>query len=597
MSKSDLVEEWEAKIKDGKEVRDTWIKTFRIADLDKYYEGFQRPSSWPEDDFFAVNMINPNVREQMDNLYARNPEFVVKPKTTRLPVTPDVTKFLETQATLRQSAVNYLFKEKKYRKEIKRALYDAYVKFGVVKTYYEPYLEDNEKAGENFLGRNQLPVIDRKTGEELKQPKQRLVNEVFEVKRRNPLCMIFDPWADSETSLKWIAEEVEYTVEEIKYNDLFSNTEDIKATSIITSGEGDQLKQKERIRKKGDKLEGKRKTSIWGQSKGDYDEQEVVTCYEIYDLVNDQIIVIADGHDTELREDQVPNGIEGHPYEFLIFQNRSDSAYPIPEIFNQLGVQDEYNITRNQILLHRKRYGRKYEVGKNDYDEDELSKLEEPYDGMVIKRKGDGRITPIADPSLDQAVYFDTQQLKGDFLDIAGGLGEGQISKIEKATVGQMVQQRAQSRKAGKETEFYDFLSKISSKLVMLIEEEMTLPMAISIVGPSGQQWQQLHKGDIKSLHAEYNYDVVIGSTNPRNLDNDRSSWLAFLQILAASPLIGASEHLLRTTAEMFYITDETLIQELLVISQKMQKQQAEQGQAGKPGVNVPGQGAQAGGQ
>ena len=66
---------------------------------------------------------------------------------------------------------------------------------------------------------------------------------------------------------------------------------------------------------------------------------------------------------------------------------------------------------------------------------------------------------------------------------------------------------------------------------------------------------------------------------------------------VSASPLIGASEHLLRTTAEMFYITDETLIQELLVISQKMQEQQAQQGQAGKPGVNVPGQGAQAGGQ
>jgi len=596
MSKSDLVEEWNAKIKDGKEVRDTWIKTFRIADLDKYYEGFQRPTSWPEEDFFSVNMINPNVKEQMDNLYGRNPEFVVKPKTTCLPVTPDVTKFLENQATLRQSAVNYLFKEKRFRKDIKRALYDAYVKFGVVKTYYEPYLEDNEKAGEPFTDNQGLPVIDRATGEGLKQPNQRLVNEVFEVKRRNPLCMIFDPWADSIENCKWIAEEVEYTVEEIKGNELFKNTSDIKSTSIITSGEGDQLKQNEKRRKKGDKLENKRSTFSWG-TKADYDEQEVVTCYEIYDIENNQLIVIADGHDMELMEDDTPNGIEGHPYEFLVFMDRSDSAYPIPEIFNQLGVQDEYNITRNQILLHRKRYGRKYEVEEGAYKEDELSKLEEPYDGMVIKRKsGSSSIKPIADPSLDQAVYFDTQQLKGDFLDIAGGLGEGQISKIEKATIGAMVQQRSQSRKAGKETEFHEFLSNISAKLVMLMEEEMTLPMAISIVGPAGQQWKQLHQGDIKSLHAEYNYNVVIGSTNPRNLDSDRSSWLAFLQILGANPLIGASEHILRTTAEMFYITDETLIQELLIISQKMQEAQKE-GQAGKPGVNIPGQGAQAGGQ
>jgi len=597
MSKSDLVQEWEAKIKDGKEVRDTWIKTFRIADLDKYYEGFQRPSNWVEDDFFAVNLINPNIREQMDSLYARDPEFIVKPKTTQLPVTPEVTKFLELQGTLRQSAINYLFKEKRYRKEIKRALYDAFVKFGVVKTYYEPYLEGNEKAGENFLDKNQLPVIDRQTGEELKQPNELLVKEVFEVKRRNPLCIIFDPWADSIENCKWIAEEVEYTVEEIKNNDLFKNTEDIKATSIIRTGEGDQLKQKEKIRKKGDKLEGKRTTSFWGE-KGEYDEQEVVTLYEIYDIENNQIIVIADGHELELREDPTPNGIEGHPYEFLIFQNRSDCAYPIPEIFNQLDVQDEYNITRNQIVLHRKRYGRKYECEEGAYHEDELSKLEEPYDGIIIKRKnGAHKLTAIEDPGLDQATYFDTQQLKGDFLDIAGGIGEGQFSKIEKATVAAGVEKRAQARRSGKEVEFYDFLSSISSKLLMLLEEEMTLPMSISVVGPAGQQWQSLHQGDINSLHSEFTHNVVIGSTSPRNLDSDRSSWLAFLQILGASPMIGASEHLLRITAEMFYITDEVLIQELLVISQKMQEQAAEQGQLGKPGVNVPGQGAQAGGQ
>lgn len=582
-NKTDLVEKWESRIKDGKLVQEEWIKTFRIADLDKYYEGHQRPANWQEDDWITVNILFANMKTQMDALYARAPQFVVRPTSTRLPAHPEVTKALEQQGLIRQSVANYLFKEKQYKREIKKSLLDAFIAFGVTKTFYEPYLEANPDKGKPFLDGNQLPAINRETGEELIQPAELLVSENFEVSRRNPLNIIFDPWADSRETLMWVAEEVEYTIEEIEDNELFSNTDGIVPTDVLTASIGDQVKKREKERKHGTEVV---KNKGWGFAGDEKGKQQVVTCYEIYDLVENKIIVIAHGHDTELREDDTPAGIEGHPYKFLSFIERRDSPYPIPEIWNQLGVQDEYNVTRNQTLLHRKRYSRKYIVEEGAMEEDELSKLEEPYDGMVVKKKqGMKSPEPIIDASLDQAVYFDTAQLKKDFMDIAGSAGEGDIANIEKATVAALVDKRAEARTSGKQGEVEDFITDIAEDVIMLIDAELTIPMAVAIVGPAGQQWQPIGPGDIKTLHSEYSFEIIPGSMSPKNLDVERGQWLQFVQAVTLTPQIGMSEHLIRKTAEYFRITDETMIQELMTVLQAIMKQQQEGGQVGRPGV------------
>ena len=314
-------------------------------------------------------------------------------------------------------------------------------------------------------------------------------------------------------------------------------------------------------------------------------KREIVYVWEIYDLKENRIICIAEGFDKELRNDPTPDGIEGHPYAFMWFVDRRNSPYPIPYIWHQLGPQDEYNITRNQIITHRKRFNRKYEVEEGALDDTELSKLEEPYDGMVIKTKGGSgkNINAIEDPSLDQAVYFDVNMLRKDFMDVAGEvIPESDMAQIEKATVAQLVSNRQENRKRGVIGSVSDFLEQVARKLILLYENELTLPTLINIVGETGAEWKNLNPQNLFSGQGEFLYEVAADSLVPQTPEIERSTWVAFLQFVAMNPQISMSPTLLQKTARMFGVEDKVIIAELQAAAMRIIEQQKLQG--GQPG-------------
>lgn len=580
--RNELVQIWEDNINKGKTTKKKWRDSFRVDDLDKYWEGVQQPNWWPDNNFIVINLIFANIKTQLDGFRSVTPKFHVRPARTFTPSLQTV-QLLSQQSQLREAVLNYHVRESGFKREMQKVILDSFISFGVAKTFYNPYHRSNPNAGEPITGPDGSSVFD-KNGYIEKEASTELYKENFLVQRRNPDDILFDPFADSIETIEWIAERIEMTVEEVKQNKLFKNTADIRAFEVRQED-----KEQEQVRKIGDNI-ARPMTGGNSSLPGTVDRRrEIVYVWEIYDLVDNRIICLAEGFDKELRNDSIPDGIEGHPYCFMWFIDRRNSPYPIPYIWHQLGPQDEYNITRNQIITHRKRFNRKYTVKEGDIDDTELSKLEEPYDGVIIKVKGDGKvIAAIEDPSLDQAVYFDTNMLRKDFMDVAGEvIPETDIAQIEKATVAQLVSNRQENRKRGVIGSVSDFLEQVARKLITLYENELTLPMLISIVGETGKEWINLNPQALQSGHGEFFYEVAADSLVPQTPETERAAWVAFTQFAAMNPQIALSPVLLEKTGKMFGVEDKTLIAELQQAAMRIIEQQKLQGgQPGQPSMS-----------
>lgn len=584
MTLDPLVKKWRHRIEVGQAAKKKWKEDFRVDDLDRYWEGAQTPASWNGREFLSINLMFANVKSQLDGMLTNPPSFNVRPRRTYT-VSEQFIQVMDLQANLRENTLNFLVSDDSLRSELKKAILDAYVYYGVVKVYYTPTLTPEERAGQPILSPKGAPTINAETGVTETYPDNKLIAEDFIVSRRNPSDILLDPYADSLENIEWVAERIQMTVKEAKDNKLFKNTDNLKSFDTRLEDRRDEDERKKPNQTATPMTGGN--SSHAGLTGRPDSEEEIVYVWEIYDIKENKIITIIEGHDEVVRDDDTPEGIKKHPYAFLTFVTRRNSAYPIPELFNQLGPQDEYNITRNQIITHRKRYNRKYEVREGSVKDEELEKFEEGYDGLVVKTKVDGTVFhPIADPGLDQAVYFDVEMLRRDFMDIAGdSVPDSDIAKIEKASVASLLNSRMENRKGGKTTEIRDFIQTIGYKLMCLVEKELTLPMAISVNGPIGQSWIPVTKGRfIQGM--DFTYEIAISSLLPRDPDSERTSWMAFLEFIGLNPQIGMSEVLLKKTAKMFGVEDQTIISELVKFAQAVQQQQMlTGGSAGKPSM------------
>lgn len=577
-----LVDKWRLRLAKGELAHKKWRETFRLDDLDRYWEGDQRPDWWQETFFVPINLIFANIQRQMDNLTSTTPHFNVRPARTFMPV-PDMLAQLDNQAKVRESLLNAMVRSQDLKREFKKSLLDAYIAVGVMKVYYEPYLKPNPRFGQTIPG-----TIT-------KEPEYRLFGENFRAVRRNPLDMRLDPYADSMENITWVAERIECTLDEVKENPLYKNTSDLKPHQVRYDE-----KQAEEQRKRGEGMATPMvggNSSLAGTSLNE-DRQDLVVLWEIYDVEEKRIITIAEGYDQELRDDPLPPGIRDHSYVFLWFIDRRNTPYPVPEVWNQVGPQDEYNVTRNQTMLHRRRFNRKYEVREGAFDDTELAKLEEPYDGLIVKKKGDGPgVTAIEDAALDPAVYFDTSQLRADFQNVAGEpVQDTEIAKVEKAAVANLLASAQEGRVRGKLSVMQDFFSKLACKMMYLYEAEMTLPMAVTVTGADGHAWEIVSPSQVRG-NTDFYYEVALDSLIPQTPETERAAWMAFLQFMAMNPTIGAQPDLAKKTAKMFGVTDQTLVAAIIQAAQAaMQQQLLTGGSAGKPGMSAESEQAMAGG-
>ncbi len=583
---------WEQEIKRARDRRRKWEDFFRVEECYKYYLGDQKPENYVEEDWFTLNITFANVRAQLPSLYYQNPYIYMNMKRSYDP-NPQTWELHKQLISIRENMINYLKDEKakdgNLKFKVRLAILDSYFRFGVLKARYIPEMEENQRAGQKMMakdGENYLKDPD--TGEDMVEPEQSLVGEKFVWERINPRDFLVNADAGVE-QFSWCGHVT--PMDEDLCNKLYPNAGGRISGTVLRSDYREmEADQAEGFLAKITRRSEKRKIE-------DADAKDkLVLLWEIYDLVRNKKWCIAEGHHKPVSEMETPKGVEYHPFAFLrLNDNPGDDGaecwYPIPEIYNTLGPQKEYNLARNDIAIHRKRFKRMYGYLKGSIEDEELSKFEDPYDGGVIGFEDpnwQSTFAPIQDAGLNEAVKIDAVRMRSDFDDVMGSTPSqlGSPTGVS-ATEVALNEKHLQIRESDKQGQIREFVIDAARKMTMLLEDNLTTSGAILVNGPNGQVWQTYKESDFKRIRAEVVYDIDVTQMSNRDDAVQRAQWGQFMASAMQVPMIFEDPDVLIWWAEKYDIHDKAMLMKMAQGFKRMREMAQEQ-----QGVlqNTPGQ-------
>ncbi len=553
---------WLQKVEAAKKVKQAWRDLFRIDLAYDYRDGKQRPADIPADEWFTINKVFANLVAELPSLYSQDPYFYIKLEKSYSVNPMDIAMF-ETRGKIRQSMLNYLKKELELKVKARTNILDAYFQFGVTKTHFSADMTDNPDADKPMLDDNENYLLDEKTGTPITQPQKLPVNEAYKITRVHPDDFLFDADAGPlEDEWTWIAQRIRRPLKDAKEDERYSESarERLKATEV----ENDQAEKSAKQRKKG---------SAYSEKDP---EPTIAVIWELYHLKKKEWMVLSEGSDEYLiAPGPLPKGTELHPYGVLrLGLLRDNSPYPIPPVSQWLDPQKSYCEVRSKLMTHRKRFNRKYEMYDGAFNDPDKAAgdLESGGDGTILRKNTPAQsVFPILDAQLDQNHIQELILLRNDFEELATGANQqGAGAGIDSATEAGIVEKRISMREGDKLGMVLEFVTVIGRKLDQLVEGNITKDHAVKVDGPEGEYWELVRSDDYKEISGEFGYSVNVGQAMPQIPELERAQWMSFLQLLGSAPQIALSKLLLKRTAEMFHLYDQTMIDEMNNIAMKM---------------------------
>lgn len=563
--RTEEVKKWLERINDAKKVKENWRKEFRIATAYDYRDGKQRPQNVADSDWITINRFFSNLSAELPTLYSVDPYFYIKVAKSYSLNPMDVALY-EARGKIRTSLLNYLKKELKLKEKVRACILDAYFQFGVEKQYYQADLVENPDKGKSIKNESEKDIIDEKTGEPILEPNEIPVNEEFKTARVHPDDFLFDADAGPlEDDWSWLGQKITMPLDDARKAKRYkkSSREAVKPTEV----DKDEVDKDKTKRQKG---------MVTNEQSV---KPEFVVMWEIYDLKKGQWLVVSEGLDEDYMIDPapVPKGTEKHPYSILRLGIMRDcSPYPVTPTSQWIDPQREYCDLRSKIMVHRKRFNRKYEMVDQAYDnpDDAATKLEQGGDGTILRRNGSWpaqAVFPIADAQLDQNHIQELIMLRNDFEDLATGANQqGSGAGIDSATESSIIEKRVTMREGDRLSQVMEFVTDIGRKLDQIVEANLTKDQAVKVSGPQGEYWELVRSQDYEKINGEYEYSVNVGATTPQLPEIERAQWISFLSLLGNAPQLMISKTLLKRSAEMHHIEDENLVNELFQIGQRM---------------------------
>jgi hypothetical protein len=580
--RTEEVKKWIERINDAKKVKENWRKEFRIALAYDYRDGKQRPAGVPDGDWITINRFFSNLSAELPTLYSVDPYFYIKVAKSYSLHPMDVAKY-ELRGKIRTSMLNYMKRELKLKEKVRLAILDAYFQFGVQKQYFQADMVDNPDKGKAIQSDSEKDMLDD-DGNVIMEPESIPTNEQFKTVRVHPDDFLFDADAGPlEDDWSFLAQRIKMPLDDVRASKRYKKEarESVKPTEV----DKDEVEQDKKKRQKGLATE---QQDV---------KPEFVVMWEIYDLKKRQWLVVSEGLEDDYLIDPapVPAGMEKHPFSILRLGIMRDcSPYPVTPTSQWIDPQREYCELRSKIMVHRKRFNRKYEMVDSAYDDPEkaASSLELGGDGTVLRRNGSWpsqAVFPIQDASLDQNHIQELIMLRNDFEDLATGANQqGSGAGIDSATESSIIEKRVTMREGDRLSEVMGFVTDIGRKLDQLVEANLTRDQAVKVSGPQGEYWELVRAQDYEGIDGEYEYSVNVGATTPQLPEIERAQWISFLSLLGNAPQLMLSKSLLKRSAEMHHIEDENLVNELFMIGQRM-SQGGMPGAAGStPGVSSP---------
>jgi len=541
---------WQARIQTAYKRRDDIASKHRWDELIDKAKGV-----WSELDgqydipILPLNLVFAFIKTELPALYSRDPYFKANPKKR---TTIWTAKILE-------AVLNAIWRTKMIKREIKKAILDALIighawfktgytgEFGTIEMADGETHEYIEK--EDFFG--------------------------YRVPWKN---IVFDEDAvDPPHDCSWICHSVWMSVEDVKRNPRFINTDKIHTSEEQTS------------------------STAYGTLVNDPKKQKV-RVDEVWDIKNKMIFTLTDGSNVYLEEPKEwTYEMRGFPFSYLQFNPNNDEPYGVSDIEMFLPQILELMKLRSAMLDHLKRFGRQMQAD-NAVDDNELAKLSDGVCGAIVKgdlSKGD-IIKPINYPQLQPDAYAIEERLKEDAIRISGQtpLEQGGTSKTSTRAVGElrMIQQGAQNRRSDKVEAVETFMEDIAQNLVSLVKQFATMQDYVQIVGQQSPELQkalqerpsQQQPGAVttpqgftftkEDIEGEFDVALVAGSSTPIDRTEKKNTILTALELLPklglppGSPIYAT---LGRMLAEEFDMPE--ILQAIDLETQRQMQQMAQQ--------------------
>jgi len=576
-------QKWLEKIDRAKKVRKAWLDKFRVSLAYEYYEGNQRPTEIPESEWITVNKIYSNLAAILPSLYSVDPYYYVKLKSS-FSADKEQIPMMELKAKVRQAFLNYLKGELRLKQKCRLSVRDTFFQYGIAKVHFKADIVENDNAGQPILGEDDRPMLND-DGSPMLESDILPANEAYKVSRIHPSDFLVDEDAGADNDdVSWKAQRVKVPLEDAKEDLRFpaSVRKSLKATEIKDESDSDR-----EARKKG--------TVSIDTTKKDPD---TVAMWELYDLRNDQWMIVAEGNrDFLIAPESVPDDIDGDPFVDLRFTPRDDSWYPIPPVSQWLDTQRAFCERRSKILSHNKRFNRKYEMYAGAFDDAEnaASKLENGADGTVlIKTQPMQSVFPISDAPLDMQNHTELAYLGQDFNELATGANQrGSTQGVDSATEAGILEKRAVIREGDWVALVQDFVVDIGRKLDQLVQEHINREQAVRIVGPEGESWETIKPTDYDSIEGEYEYSVNVGATTPQLPEIERAQLMSFMSTWVQAPqLFAAAPTLTKHILESHHIYNQVIIDEIKQIGKMIMNGQLQAPGAQGSAPNTMGTGA-----
>jgi hypothetical protein len=611
---ADRLRRWKARAELARKARRRWEDAWQVRTLEEFYLGDQvrgedrEVAIWINEFFSTVETMKPNI-------LLHTPTFGIRAMPGRRE--PD-----RVQARLMEALLKAIAEQdQNLATDAALAFQQAFFRMGVLKVSYDPRMVPNPRAGEPMLQQVgeglELPIFEE-SGEPVLEPKEILSDEVYSWDWVDASRMLLPDEGPNPRRWTWIGEEVEVSLDEAKADTRFSRWKNQLRPNAMVQADKAQSQP----------------VSDFTPGDPEQDERARVRYTEAWDILEKKLYIWADGQDFDdfLVEDDVPPGVEDHPYALLrlipiVGPPELVSPWPLPFVYNWWPLQREYNTLRTVQLSAAKRAARKvlYEASTFPDEEEARKMLASPNDMEAVQITDLGRLPVLfADSSLSADVTRQVAQLAAEWRIVTGQTGARlAAADSDTATEASFVERAAGLRDSAQQTLVELWLAVAGRKMLQLVRQTLTLDLYLSIkdfsekeftdfvqserfqallqlqygeggaalflqalqLSPLLQQRLRERFGHLRplrvtreQLQAEADVVVLPGSMKPRSLPMERGQLMQLVKILGPAAL--ASPTLIDELLRSFdLLAGDRITEEITTNMQRLLQAQ----QAGQP--------------
>lgn len=506
----------------------------RIAELEKYVRGVQglENENVRDPEEVRANLILGVMQTLVPLYYAKDPEIDVAPEEQVEEVSYGA---MQTFCTTLEIVLNRLFvRDGKLKRRITRAIPSvmtsgvAWLKVTYQRDYWrDPLIVNRISDAQDNLARIQQLANDKEDGNvEDREAKEAELREQIaaleaqvEVLLEEGLVIDFVQDADILILDESLTTFSEYPQAKAIAHQIFMTCADFE----------DRFGK----RPTGTKYADKREARAGKQGASRRDRQQFVRVFEIWDRRSQTIYTMEDGAKDWARAPYRPERPGRRWYSlFALWFNEVDGQfYPLPDVEQWAGLQDEYNAMRTQLAQARKenRPGFAYRKGGALTDEDvDAIANRQGRQHVAVTTNGSnaplsGEMVPFPMVPIDPVAY-DTTPVLRDIEQTSGAsdASRASIQKAKTATEAEIQAMGMQSRTSYRQDILEGLLAEMAEYAAQILLQELTPEQVERVAGP-GYVWPTLPKDDIFDM---VSVSIRAGSTGKPNRMQEREQWV-----------------------------------------------------------------------